>query len=123
MSNRAQRRAAKKQQPRWQKLNHDQRLAALVKNGITPKDLEKAYSDGRLDGINGTYQICFAAACLALADLHGFGRKRCRNVMEQMQRHVIDTLTSAEAVQAVYKRLGLTLDFGDPENLVDFNDD
>ncbi len=36
---------------------------------------------------------------------------------------MIDTLTSAEAVQAVYKRLGLTLDFGDPENLVDFNDD
>ena len=71
MSNRAQRRAAKKQQPRWQKLSHDQRLAALVKNGITPKDLEKAYSDGRLDGINGTYKICFAAACLALADLQG----------------------------------------------------
>ena len=30
---------------------------------------------------------------------------------------------AAEAVQAVYKRLGLTLNFGDPENLVDFNDD
>lgn len=121
--NRAQRRAAKKQQPKWQRMTHDQKLAALVKNGITQKDLDSAYEDGRTAGINGTYQICFAAVCLALADLHGFGRKRCRDVMEQMQRHVIDTLNSAEAVQAVYKRLGLTLDFGDPENLVDFNDD
>lgn len=41
--NRAQRRAAKKQQPKWQRMTHDQKLAALVKNGITQKDLDSAY--------------------------------------------------------------------------------
>lgn len=45
--NRAQRRAAKKQQPKWQRMTHDQKLAALVKNGITQKDLDSAYEDGR----------------------------------------------------------------------------
>lgn len=35
----------------------------------------------------------------------------------------MDADSFAAGAQAVYKRLGLTLDFGDPENLVDFNDD
>lgn len=82
--NRAQRRAAKKQQPKWKSMTHDQKIGALLKNGITPKDLDSAYEDGRTAGINGTYQICFAAVCLALNDIHGFGGKRCHRVLEKM---------------------------------------
>lgn len=48
--NRAQRRAAKKQQPKWQRMTHDQKLAALVKNGITQKDLDSAYEAGAPPG-------------------------------------------------------------------------
>lgn len=121
--NRAQRRAAQKQQPKWQRMSHDQKVAALLKNGITPKDLDKAFEDGRQAGIEGTYKICFAAVCLALSDLHGFGGKRCQRVLEKMQRYIIDSLTSAEAVADVYKRMGLTLDFGDPESWVAWEDD
>ena len=116
--NRAQRRAAKKQQPKWKSMTHDQKIGALLKNGITPKDLDSAYEDGRTAGINGTYQICFAAVCLALNDLHGFGGKRCHRVLEKMQRYIVDCFTSADAVQAVYKRMGLKLDFGDPLNWI-----
>lgn len=121
--NRAQRRAAKKQQPKWQRMTHDQKLAALVKNGITQKDLDSAYEDGCTAGINGTYQICFAAVCLALNDIHGFGGKRCHRVLEKMQRYIVDCFTSADAVQAVYKRMGLKLDFGDPLNWIELEDE
>lgn len=54
--NRAQRRAAKKQQPKWQRMTHDQKLAALVKNGITQKDLDSAYED-RLPKDDATYLV------------------------------------------------------------------
>lgn len=115
--NRAQRRKAEKAKPSWQRMSHDQKLANLMKQGISPKDLEKSYNDGyeqgRLVGINGTYGICFAAACLALNDLHGFGRKRLYHVMERMQHHVINSLTTSEACTEVFDRVGLELDFGD----------
>lgn len=81
------------------------------------------YEDGRTAGINGTYQICFAAVCLALNDIHGFGGKRCHRVLEKMQRYIVDCFTSADAVQAVYKRMGLKLDFGDPLNWIELEDE
>ena len=94
-------------------------MNALLRNGITPSDLDKAYEDGfeqgRKAGLDGTYKVCFAAVCLALNDLHKFGAKRCCDVLCKMQEYIINTLCSPEAVQAVYKRIGLTLDFGDPQ--------
>lgn len=118
--NRAQRRAEKKKQPSMMKrLTKEQQMNALLRNGITPSDLDKAYEDGfeqgRKAGLDGTYKICFAATCLALNDLHKFGAKRCCDVLCKMQEYIINTLCSPEAVQAVYKRMGLTLDFGDPQ--------
>lgn len=35
----------------------------------------------------------------------------------------VDCFTSADAVQAVYKRMGLKLDFGDPTNWIELEDD
>lgn len=118
MSNRAQRRAAKKQLPGWQKMTKEAKLASLFRNGITEKDLRRSYEEGRLDGVNGTYKACFAAACLAMNELHGFGTKRCCGMLAAMQRYILDSLTSAEAVQSVYDKMHLKLDFGDPEDWV-----
>ena len=64
-----------------------------------------------------------AAVCLALNDIHGFGGKRCHRVLEKMQRYIVDCFTSADAVQAVYKRMGLTLDFGDPLNWIELENE
>lgn len=124
--NRSERRAANKKKPGWQKLTKDQKMAALIKNGITPKDLENSYNDGyengRHDAITGTYQVCFAAVCQALGDLYDYDRDKLHEVLCKMQDYIIDTFTSAEAVQAVYKRFGLELDFGDPTHWVQFDD-
>lgn len=101
------------------RLTKEQQINALLRNGIAPADLEKAYDDGfeegRKIGLDGTYKICFAAVCLALNDLHQFGAKRCCDVLCKMQDYIIDTLCSPEATQAVYDRMGLELDFGDPK--------
>lgn len=52
--NREQRRKAKKQAPRktpaYRRMTIEERKDALVKNGITPKDLEEQYARGRDDG-------------------------------------------------------------------------
>lgn len=126
MSNRAQRRAQKKAKPSYQRLTPQQQAARMMKQGISPKDLDKAFDDGfeqgRKVGLEGTYKICFAAVCLALNDAHKFGAGRCLRVLRKMQEYIIDTLTSAEAVHAVYKRMGLTIDFGDPVAWVDMED-
>lgn len=120
------RRAAKKREPGYKKLTKQQRIDALIKNGITIKDLEKSYNEGYekgwQDAIAGTYQICFAAACQALGDLYAYDRNKLYDVLCRMQDHIIDTFTSTEAVQAVYKRFGLELDFEDPTHWVQFDE-
>lgn len=123
MANRHKRRQQWKQTPKWEKMNQDQLMRCLSKNGITLQDLERNYNMGVHAGIDSAYQVCFAAVCLALNDLHGFGRIRCKRVMEKTQRYIIDSLTTADAVRDVYKRMGMKLDFGNPDCWLDLEDD
>lgn len=123
MSNRSRRRAERKQAPKWEKMTKNQLMTRLTKNGITVKELEANYYLGQKAGIEGTYKICFAAVCLALNDLHGFGGKRCDRVLNKMQRYIIDSLSTAEAIEDVFERMGLSLDFGDPSSWVRLEDD
>ena len=123
MANRAQRRQQRKQAPKWEKMSQDQLMRHVTKNGITLKDLERNYQMGVHAGIDNTYQVCFAALCLALNDLHGFGRVRCKKVLDTVQRYIIDSLTTSDAVHDVYKRMGMKLDFGNPECWLELEDD
>ena len=123
MSNRAQRRAQRKHAPKWEKMSNQQLMRRITKNGITLEELKANYDLGQKAGIEATYKICFAAVCLALNDLHGFGGVRCQRVLEKMQRYIIDSLSTAEAVEEVFERLGLTLDFGDAGSWVYLEDD
>jgi hypothetical protein len=123
MSNRAGRRAQRKQTPKWEKMSQDQLMKHLSKNGITLKDLERNYELGRKEGIQGTYMTVFASVCLALNDLHGFGRVRCQRVLEQMQEYIINSLCTADAIHQVYKRMGLKFDADDVSSWVRLEDD
>lgn len=114
MANREQRRAAKRAVPAVMRKTKEQRIAALLKNGITPEDLQKSFDEGVQQGITMSYKTSVAAACLALIDLYDFDGDKCHDVVVKMQEHTISTLTSLDAIQEVYKRVGLTLDFGDP---------
>ncbi len=96
----------------------EQRSAAWSKNGITTQDLleeyNKGYADGRKDGIDQVGQTIYAAFCLALKELHGFGKKRCEELLRAVDEKVMYTLTSNEAIQQVWDEMGLRLNFAEP---------
>ena len=87
----------------------------LSQNGITPQDLEAEYNKGYQAGFlaagEPVMQSCFAAICLALNDLHKFGQGRCAAVLNAVDQYMTEYLTSTEAIEAVYERMGLRLEF------------
>ena len=133
MSNRAQRRADARQE---QKENAELRMSGyfkaktkieavkqkkmdeLQRNGITLADLQANYDKGFHDGFKKAAEPivrgCYAGVCLALNDLYGFGHKRCADVLNALDQHITMTLSSVEAIDEVWNRMGLKLDFKDP---------
>lgn len=93
-------------------------MKKLLQNGITPEDLQKEYQKGFEAGFSQAakpvMRTCYAAVCLALNDLHRFHRKRCADVLRRLDWHVTNSLASQEAIDEVYKRMGLSIDFDDP---------
>lgn len=115
---RQQRQAVRQQrhsQPRELELTRQQMVAGLIKNGITVDDLRKEYDKGYRNGFaNGSDPVirtCYAAICLALNDLYGYGSEECQAVLERVDYHVLNTLASQEAIDEVYQRMRLEIDF------------
>ena len=129
--NRQQRRAAKKAAPKkkpdWTKLTREERQEKLFRNGITDKDLKKAFDDGYKAGFTETsdsvIKTIYAAICLALNDEFGFGRDRCARALNRTDYHVLNTLTSQEIVDDVYNRMKLAIYFKEPFDRVVAEDD
>jgi len=94
-------------------MSKEQKIALLYKNGITAKDLKTEYESGMNRGIETTFRSIYAATCLAVDELFGFKRNRCKKLLQKIDEIVIYSLTSAELVQEVFDRLGLELNFGD----------
>lgn len=117
--NREQRRKAKKQAPRktpaYRRMTIEERKDALVKNGITPDDLQKAFDKGWKEGFNcatsPVLKTIYAAACLVLHELEGYGAKRCKRFLQRLDDTVINALTSAETIDEVWQKIGLELEF------------
>ena len=105
----------------------DERIKALVKNGITPDDMASEYKKGWDAGFaqatEPVVKTIYAAVCLALNDLHGFGRERCIRVLKRVDWHLFNSLSSMEAIDAVYDRMHLRLDFSDPFERVTEDDE
>jgi hypothetical protein len=102
-------------------------MEKMQKNGITVEDLKKNYDIGFDEGYKfaGKEIVmgCFAAICLALNETHGFGRKRCCDVLNVVDRHMMYTLTSGEAVQEVWDKIGLQLLFDEAFDRVQEKDE
>lgn len=123
--NREQRRAQKKaqrgqpkpKQPQYLRMTKQQRMDALVKNGITIKDLEENYNEGYEAGFavasGPVIKTCYAAVCLALNELHGFGMKRCKDVLNLVDEKILFSLTSMETIEEVWQKIGLQIDFNE----------
>lgn len=108
------------------KLTALERVKNIEKNGITLKDLERAgkdgYDRGFADGARAPMQVCYAAACLAVKHLYGFGQKRCFDLLTEMDKIVMNTLTSSEAVEAVYQEIGFRMNFKEALDRVEMTD-
>lgn len=116
--NRQQRRAAQRATPGYLRGTKEQKVKALLKNGITPEDLEEEYKKGFDAGFRAaapaTFKSIYAAVCMALHDLHGFGHDRCAKVLMAVDDHVANTLTSVELIEEAWKKTGLYLNFEEP---------
>ena len=84
-------------------------------NGITVNELKQNYDNGFKDGFKAAGEPivkgCFAAVCLALNEKYGFGRKRCCEVLNAVDQHLLYTLTSDDAIEQVWQKMGLKLEF------------
>ena len=100
---------------RAQRIADNEAFQRISKNGITIEDMHKAeedaYSKGVKDGKDGAVKTVFAAICLTLHELHGFGKERCAKVLNDVYDKLQFTLTSQEAIQEVYDTIGLEISF------------
>lgn len=116
--NRAQRRAQQKATPAYLRGTREQKVKALLKNGITPEDLEREYERGFKEGFKAaapaTFKAIYAAVCKALRKLYKFGRYRCSKVLMAVDDIVVNALTSEEIIEDVWEEIGLRLNFDEP---------
>lgn len=119
--NRQQRRKKAKEKPRALRgLTRESAMAALVKNGITPEDLEKTFHDGFRQGhhiaCERMLEACYAAFALALRreQCTHFGPKRVIRMLRAVDEIILNTLDSEEVINAVFDELGVKLTFNSP---------
>ena len=100
---------------RKQRMADNEAFARIAKNGITIEDMKRAedesYKLGARAGIENTMKTCYAAICLALHEMYGFGTKRCKAVLNAVDEKVTYSLSSAEAIQEVFDTMGLEIKF------------
>lgn len=112
--NRQQRRAAARRQMVSLPKSQEKLIAGMYKNGITDKDLKaewyKGLEAGRAEGIYS----CYAAAILAAQDEFGVDRKSLMRLINRLDEHVCNTLSSKEAIDNVYKKTGISITFDSP---------
>lgn len=116
MSNRAARRAEKKKKPAYMRnLTAYEIQKRFVQQGISPKDLEeeyrRGYSAGWREAGNPVVKGVYAAVCLVMHEMHGFGRKRCRDLLCAIDQNLLYQLTTEEAIDEVWNKIGLKLEF------------
>lgn len=123
MSNRASRRADKKKMSRYQRMSPEQQQKALFKQGISPKDLQEAYEKGRDEGIKMASSYClkdaYAAFLMAAHEVFGFGPQRCKRLLYAADQRVVNSLASDEAIEEVFQKLGVSINFYDPDRITE----
>lgn len=121
--NRSQRRAAAKQKKYDQARSalpptKAERLAQIMKQGISPEDLEKEYKAGFEAGFQAASKPVirshYAALILAAHELYGFGQERCIRLLNRVNDLMVETLTSEEMTQRAFDEIGVLIDWNDP---------
>lgn len=100
---------------------------AVMKTQVANDVVQRAYAQGRDAGgktVTENLGTCYTAAmCCALNEMYGFGKKRLCDLMERMNTIMLNTFTSADAINRVYKQLGLRFSEDDPFNWLSIDDE
>lgn len=117
--NRAQRRAKQKATPAWRRgTTMEDRERMLARNGITVKDLrnagDSAYRDGYDAGSREEVRMCYAAFCLAMHEVYGFGGLRARRALVEADRQLVTCVESEELIRQVENKMGYQICFKEP---------
>lgn len=121
--NRAQRRAQNKQLPRAARpLTPEQRQNALIRNGITPKDLETEYHDGHKAGFYQGYEvgsgfymrICYAAAIRAFSKQPDYTVAKGVAFLRKLDELVLHEFDTEAAANAAFREAGVDISFKEP---------
>ena len=101
-------------------------IDALSANGITPMDLQAEYKRGFDAGSHDAFDnvgIIYTCAMIeALNSMYGFGKKRLVAIMDHMNEFMTRTLTSRDAMQEVYDKIGVNFFKDDPFHPLQFKD-
>lgn len=102
---------------RAQRMADNEAFQRINRNGITIEDMHRVENEAFLKGIEAgkeaTLRECFAAICLTLHELHGFGKKRCCKVLNDVHNKICFSISSVEAIDEVYEQIGLRISFKD----------
>ena len=102
---------------RARRIADEEAFQRIQRNGITIEDMykaeEEAYAKGIEAGKEATVRTCFAAVCMTLHEMHGFGKERCMKVLNDVYDKLTMALTSEDAIQEVYDDIGLEIKFSD----------
>jgi hypothetical protein len=121
MANRADRRKMMRQATQKNKAlvadyNRLQRIAGLIQNGITEKDLQEAYDRGMQEGFMQAgmpiIKSCYAGICIALKEQFGFGKERCYKALKAVDEKILYALNHQELTDEALEKAGIRIDFG-----------
>ena len=100
---------------RAKRIADNEAFRRIERNGITLSDLRKAeddaYHKGVQEGIDSALRSAYAAICMALHELHGFGKQRCRDVLNLTDEKITMALTSEDIINEVWDEIGLKIQF------------
>lgn len=119
MSNRAQRRAvARGNRNLINSMTKEAKTAALLRNGITVKDLEDnhriGFEEGFSQAVKVTTGLTYAAIGIALHDIYKSDSEDIMRVLREVDRHVCNDISSLDAAEELLRKTGIQLDFDDP---------
>lgn len=76
--------------------------------------IKENYYRGIEAGKGQAIKTCYAATCKAVRDVYGCETEQVRDFLRVMDKHVVGTLASEEAIDEVFEQIGLRITFSDP---------
>lgn len=89
----------------------------FYRNGITEKDVQKAYEQGAADGRkfaeDFAFHTIYAAFLITMIDKHGMDADEAVDLLIEMDKQTVLCVEDSELVDEAYEKTGIELDWTD----------